>query len=275
MGHGEKLPVEYKGLLVRVTQPGRMGKPVWASARKSRWLGAFCISGFCHLKTRLSIMKKFILGFVIALLVCVSTQVFANNDVGKNPFNTIWQAVAFLQEQIGNIELNFESLKQTRETGLALTAYDAVNQELGKLMGVNLNQVGRSNYFVYIPQVNAFLQIIQQTNYPEVGSENYVNYSVGFGKIQLFYDNPNCEVSIDGGIAYTRVDHARGDQVYIGPNNQGYILNMNSAPQRSTAYIYLGDECKYSGEDNLTDLVEMSVFELPFNLPIQAPLQFR
>jgi len=40
-GHGSKYPLEIKGLLVRVTLAGHMGKPVWASERRSRWPGAF------------------------------------------------------------------------------------------------------------------------------------------------------------------------------------------------------------------------------------------
>ena len=89
------IPVENKGLLVRVTQPGHMGKPVWASARKSRWRGAFCYKRvFQSYKARLSMLKNRVfrytlIVFGIFVLISVLIPDEKNEIINTDPVTEI------------------------------------------------------------------------------------------------------------------------------------------------------------------------------------------
>ena len=115
----------------------------------------FSVAGFVFLIINMNMnMKKYIVLSLATILIFVASISFTNAENG-NPFQAVWNAITFLQEQVANIELTPgpEGPKgDTGEQGLPgtqLHVFDANNQDLGIYI--------ESSFEVYNEELDAIL----------------------------------------------------------------------------------------------------------------------
>ena len=129
-------------------------------------------------------MKKYIISFTIIFLLLGTVTLAKSNPEGQ-PFQIVWEAINYLQEQIDNIELipgppgPQGSQGEQGLPGTSLKVIDANNNEVGIYLGVR----NLTNYEVWIKELN--LATLIDMRLMEINTETVSSATL--------YEELNCE----------------------------------------------------------------------------------
>lgn len=205
-----------------------------------------------------------LLAWSIILVLVLGINIALAKDSG-NPFNTLWQAIAYLQEQIDDIELIPGPPGQQGEPGPigpSLKVVDDNDQDLGLLVNVDANANTSARYFTtYISESDFLIRFKQAKTI-----DNFT-IKVTIRQEAVYYLEPNCN-----GNPYARNSYfsPSGFKSYSGNRFFRYTDDTGASLQSES---YLRENGCINGVYSDTLLYLVEEITPPFSYPVSGPLR--